>query len=358
MVIKIEPLFATDSTQMRALLRQQNEPVPYESFCAEEAIARSGLTFWQHYLPCKWHIAPSVYVAKEEGIILGLISVSSISKARACWRIDHLVVQPQHRGRGIAQELLRYVFALFGSQGVSHFVAEVSAANAPALSLLGTCGFRRSSRLTYFQVPPDKKLSLEKVDLASFRLALPTDRLGLYQLHSDALPPDLRLIYDFQADDFCVPELPVESSDRLFRRLLRNKIWYWVCPDNERKVLCAAIKVTAHREGDYHLEFAVHPGWAHLASETVAFALNMVTKIGMKGIVITKAYDYQPAVSDALKDAGMEGAGEFSLMAREHWLRAKKPRALKLERSVGIPSIAKPVINLPRVFEPGSPGSN
>ena len=70
-MIKIEPLFATDSTQVRALLRYQDEPMPYESFCAEEKLLFTGLNFWQHWLPCQWHVAPSVYLAKEEGIVLG-----------------------------------------------------------------------------------------------------------------------------------------------------------------------------------------------------------------------------------------------------------------------------------------------
>ena len=73
MMIKIQPLFATDSTQVRALLRYQQEPVPYESFCAEEGYLITGLTFWQHYLPCQLHLSPSVYVAKEDGLILGII---------------------------------------------------------------------------------------------------------------------------------------------------------------------------------------------------------------------------------------------------------------------------------------------
>gem|GEM_PF-3689790 len=73
-LIKIEPLFAIDSTQVRAILRYQDEHMPYESFCAEERLLFTGLNFWQHWLPCSWHVSPSVYLAKEDGIVLGLIS--------------------------------------------------------------------------------------------------------------------------------------------------------------------------------------------------------------------------------------------------------------------------------------------
>jgi len=355
-VIKIEPLFATDSIQSRALLRHQNEPMPYESFCAEEAVFRGGLTFWQHWLPCRWHIAPSVYVAKEDGVIIALISVASIGKARACWRIEHLVVHPHHRGRGIAQELLRYVFALFGSQGVSHFVIEVSCQNSAAFSLLGTCGFRRSARLVYYRIPADASKDIATSEITQFRLALPEDKQALYQLNQDALPPDLRLIYDLTPEDFKIGDLPVtaasaggpEGSDKIFKRLIKRKLWYWVAEDKERRVLTAAIKVAAHQEGDYHLDFIVHPAWKHLAKEAVAFALVTMGRLGMNGVVTAKAYDFQPDVGEALSATHLEKDGEFFLMTREHWLRAKKPRSLKIEHAVGLPAIGKPAINLPR----------
>lgn len=279
--------------------------------------------------------------------MLALISISSVGKARACWQIDHLVVHPHHRGRGIAQELLRYVFALFGSQGVSHFVVEVSCQNAAAISLLGTCGFRRCARSVHYQLPNEVTEKTSAEEIAPFRLALPTDQHALYQLHQDALPPDLRLIYDYTPEDFAVRDLPVESGDKIFKRLMRHKFWYWVLEDKERRTIIAAVKVRAHREGDYHLEFAVHPGWKQVAPETIAFALHAVNRFSMRGTVMAKAYDYQPYVAEALQAANVQKVGEFFLMTREHWLRAKKPRSLKLER-VGLPSIANPAINMPR----------
>ena len=120
-MIKIEPFLAVDSTQMRALLRHQDEPVSYETFCAEEILFNSGLLFWQHWLPCRYHIGAAVYIAKEDGVMLGLISLLPHSKSGSCWRIDHLVVHPQHRGRGIAQKLLQYVFALIWQSGSQSF---------------------------------------------------------------------------------------------------------------------------------------------------------------------------------------------------------------------------------------------
>jgi GNAT superfamily N-acetyltransferase len=90
--------------------------MPYESFCAEERLLFTGLNFWQHWLPCHWHVAPSVYLAKEDGIVLGLISLRPTGKSKNCWQVDHLVIHPNQRGRGIAQELLRFAFAFLAAR--------------------------------------------------------------------------------------------------------------------------------------------------------------------------------------------------------------------------------------------------
>jgi RimJ/RimL family protein N-acetyltransferase len=249
-MIKIEPLFATESTQVRALLRYQGEPVPYESFCAEDRYMITGLTFWQHWLPCHWHISPSVYVAKEDGLVIGMISLHPIGKSKNCWQVDHLVVHPNHRGRGIAQELLRFAFALFGSQGISHFVAEASDLNQGALAVLASCGFRRSARITHYQVPADLKLDLkaeasaeqnpeQNLDQKSaakseskaednFRLAIPEDQDSLYQLHQDVLPADIRLTFQYLPEDKINTPIPksicTELSGNKTTEMI-NKLW-------------------------------------------------------------------------------------------------------------------------------------
>jgi RimJ/RimL family protein N-acetyltransferase len=323
----------------------------YQRFSAEEALFQGAMTFWQHWLPCRWHLTPATYLAKEDGVVLGLISVSSFGKSRTCWVLSHLTVYPEHRGRGIAQELLRYVFALFGSQGVSHFVAEVSSQNQAGLCLLGPCGFRRSARVGTYQVL-DEQIKANVSQPGAYRLALSQDKQALYQMQQDALPPDLRVVYDMVPDDFSINDLPVSdlstySNEKLLRRLIRRKVWYWVSEDPERKVLTSAIKVQCHRAFDYHLEFCIHPGWSHMAKEAVAFVLTTINELGMKGSITVRAYDYQSGLAEALEENGLKRQGEFFLMVREHWLRAKKPRAQKREVPVGLPAIGKPAVNLP-----------
>lgn len=352
-MIKIEQFVATDATQMRALLRHQDELVPYDSFCAEDELRHSGYFFWQHWIPCRFHIAPDVYVAKENGILLGLISIAAYGKSRSCWTINHLVVHPNHRGRGIGQKLLQYVFALFGSQGVNHFVTEISCQNSPAMALLAGLGFRRATRLVHYQMPSEAHIrddannqEEENYNPANFRLAKPEDKQALCHLFEESLPADLRLVYDYKWEDFCIESLKGEEASINKKRLLKLKVWYWVAEDQERHVFTAAIKVISHGPGDYHLQFVIHPGWQHLISDTVSFAKYAIKNLQIKGVIFNKVYDYQGALGQELESAGWQRQGEFLLMVKEHWLRAKK-RSLKLDTTVNLPSIVKPAINLP-----------
>jgi len=350
-MIKIEPLFVSDYTQTRALLKHEPEEVPAENLCSARVLFFRGLAFWQHWLPCQLHVAPSVYVAKEDGVILGLIALRSSGKSKACWQVDHLVVHPRHRGRGIAQELLRYVFALFGSQGVGHFVSEVSDQNSAGLSLFGSCGFRRCSKITHYRLELQPDPTVEVPAESAFRLALPGDKQALYQLHQEALPADIRLVFSYCPSDFAVTELPLEKAEKLRKQLVWRKVWYWVSEDLDRRVLTSAVKVTAHGEGDYHLELAVHPGWTHMADGLVAYCLANLRSRTQPAIISAKAYDFQPVAGEALESHGMERAGGFCLLAREHWVRAKYPKRLKIERSVSLPSIPNPAINFPLATE-------
>ena len=352
-MIKIQPFLATDSTQVKALLRHQNEPVPYETFCAEERVLNTGFTFWQHWLPCGWHIAPSVYVAKESGVVLGLISLEHTGSSKSCFRVDHLVVHPQHRGRGIGQELLRFALSVFGSQGINHFVSEISDLNSRGLALFTTTGFRRLAKVTYYQVPldhPNERLPDELFESASekYRLAEPGDAQGIFALSQEVMPSEVRRIFDFVTGDFEAPEVRGDNLSKLTRSLIRKKVWYWLSEDKERGVIPCAAKVIAHREGDYHLEFLVNPGWSHMTRELVEFVLAFMQKAEMKGMVVIKSYDYQKELGVQLEELGLEREGSFTLLAREHWSRARRKRSITLDQ-VTIPNLGSgtPAINMP-----------
>jgi GNAT superfamily N-acetyltransferase len=351
-MIKISPLLAIDHAQIRALLRHKSEPQPAEAACLEQSLIFSGASFWQHWIPVSWHMAGSVYVAKEDGVVLGLISVKSISKSKNCFEIDHVIVHPHHRGRGIAQELMRFVFALLGSQGVNHFISEVSELNDAALSLFNSFGFCRLTRVNYFGLP-DIEAGQEFPKVTGFKQAGRNDSHDIFMLYQESLPPEIRHVFNFGPEDFNIFELPVARVERVRKRLASTKVFYWLYRDPERNSACALLKVTSHNDLDYHAEFVVHPGWTHLAEPIVDYALRKFARLSKDSVMHIKVYDFQKPILQALIDKGFKRGNTFCLLAKEHWIRAKVPPQHAIERSLNLGQIAKPAINLPRKSESG-----
>lgn len=346
-MIKIGPLIATDYAQVCALLDEQEEPVLDVSSLTQTSLMLRSLAFWQHWLPCQYHFSPSVYLAQEEGRVLGFISLHNMNKAKSCWRIDNLVVDPEHRGRGIAHELLRYVFAQFGSQGASHFMAEIAGSNDGALSLFAAGGFCRTAQITYYKLDPAEKAGELPADSnQGFRIATQLHKHMLYQLHQDALPPDLRQVLAQSSDDFNVKDLlPFTSVERNKNRLLRSRVWYWIGEDLDRKALTAAAKVTAQPGLGYTLEFAVHPGWKHVTEDLVNFAVSSLRANMPQMPIWVRVYDFHPEIHESLKAKGFERMGDYFVLTREHWQRAK--RLKRAESAVQLKPITATALNFP-----------
>lgn len=341
-MIKIGTLLASEYKQAAQLLDLQAEVMPDFHDVNDSALFLNGLAFFQHWLPCQLHMTQSVYVAREEGQLLGIITLEHTSKSKTCWKVTRLAVHPDHRGRGIAQELLRYVFAQFGSQGVMHFLAEVPALNEAALSLFANCGFCRSSRITYYTFNEQNAEKFSGEPPEGFKLALQHVGSALYQLHCEVLPPSLRQVLLLAPEDFAIKDIAAFTSvEKSQQKLMRKRVWYWVAADNERRVLCAAARVTAEPRSGYRLEFAVHPGWKHLEEDLIRFSLTKLLHDVPRAPIWAKVYDFQGDMHSVMQSLGFERSAEAFLLLREHWQRQRK------SRRATIPQIGKPAINFP-----------
>lgn len=344
-MIKIGPLIASELKQVAALLNLQEGLLPVrETEVSETELLLQSLSFWQHWVPFSMHLTPSVYVAREDNLVLGAIMLHFVGKSRGCWEIDRLAVHQDHRGRGIAQELLRYTFAQFGSQGASFFMAEVPAVNEAALSLFANCGFCRSARVTYYRFNP-ACVRGEKPTPEGFRIALPHLQQALFQLHSEVLPPALRQSLQLSAEDFKVrPPVPFTSVERIRNKLMRDRVWYWVSYESERKVVSSAARVTAKPSIGYLLEFFVNPGWKHVSEELVQYTIDNLLADAPHLPISAKIYDYQSDLHEALTANAFERNGEAFLLCREHWGRQKHKKPLRSPSTLS--PLTQPIIPL------------
>jgi L-amino acid N-acyltransferase YncA len=348
-MIKIGTLQAGEFKQASLLINSHAECLHEINDVNDGDLLLNGLAFWQHWLPCQLHLVQSVYVAREEGQLLGVIVLSHASKVKTCWQVNKLVVHPDHRGRGIAQELLRYVFAQFGSQGVMHFLAEVSAENDAALGLFANCGFCRSARITYYRFSESAAQKFVPAEVEGFKLALPHLKPALCQLHSEILPPALRQVLLLSPDDFALNDLvSFTSVEKTQQKLMRKRTWYWVAADPERLVLSAAVRVTAEPQSGYRLEFSVHPGWKHLEEDLIRFTVTRLLSEAPRAPVWTKVYDFQGDMHAILQSCNFERCGEAFLLLREHWQRQRQ------NKRASIPQLGKPAIHFPRTADRSS----
>lgn len=344
-MIKLGPLNASEYKQAARLLSLQEEVLNPEELVVNDAtVLLQSFSFWQHWVPFNLHVTPSVYVAREDKQVLGVIVLHHLGKSRGCWQIDKLVVHPEHRGRGIAQELLRYVFAQFGSQGASFFMAEVPVLNEAALTLFANCGFCRSARVTFYKLN-SACVQGEQPTPEGFRLALPHFQQALFQLHSEVLPPALRQSLLLSPEDFKVkPPVPFTSVEKNRHKLMRDRLWYWVSYESERKVVTSAARVTARPSSGYLLEYFVNPGWKHLTEDLVRYSVDRLLADAPSLPISAKIYDYQSGLHEALTSNGFERCGESFLLCREHWVRSKHTKSLRA--TTGLPQLTQPIIPL------------
>jgi hypothetical protein len=250
-------------------------------------------------------------------------------------------VHPDHRGRGIAQELLRYVFAFFGGQGVSHFIVEVSEQNTAALQLFSSFGFKRCAKVTHFNLVYDSPSTSNNNQ--QLTRATSKDSYGLYQLFQDTLPPDIRVIFSYTPEDFTVSRQ--SELEKLKNKIAEQQIWYWMWENQQRQTITSAVRVVLNKPSNIYLDFAIHPGWKDQAQDFIQCCLNQLQADYPEGTIATKVFDFETAIIEALQANNMKPAGQCCFLAREHWVRAKQSKVQR--NTTPISSIANPAVNFP-----------
>ena len=88
-------------------------------------------------------------VAEENGAVVGYTYAGVEAHDYMALRgpagvLYDIVVDPEHRGRGIGRMLLDATLAFLGSRGVPRVVLSTAARNAAAQRLFASAGFRRT----------------------------------------------------------------------------------------------------------------------------------------------------------------------------------------------------------------------
>ena len=99
-------------------------------------------------------------VAEADGKVAGFAGMTVIAGEGD---VDKVMVAPEYRRRGLAEELLRELFALGEGLGVEAYTLEVRVSNAPAIRLyekMGFCG--EGVRPGFYEKPKEDALIMWK----------------------------------------------------------------------------------------------------------------------------------------------------------------------------------------------------
>ena len=99
-------------------------------------------------------------VAEEDGVVLGYIGSQSVMDEADMMNV---AVHPEHRRRGVAQELVQRLVTGLKEKEVHSLTLEVRASNEPAKALYGKLGFVQAGRRpNYYRNPREDALILRK----------------------------------------------------------------------------------------------------------------------------------------------------------------------------------------------------
>ncbi|MBI2995447.1 MAG: GNAT family N-acetyltransferase [Candidatus Melainabacteria bacterium] len=282
----------------------------------------------QDFIPYNFRYLPSIHVAIEEKNILGYIILQSLSKPNNCWQINEVFVQDEVRNKGIGEELLRYVLSLYGGHGVEHFLAEIDSQNFPALSLFHECGFRRYTKVGFYEKEINVKEFSNVPLLDNDFIIQPqtnNDLTELEKLELSSIPPDLRPALGHSKEYF------------------KNKKEALVLIDKKRNLIIGWTHVQKINNNCHCIELLVSPGWNHLYHQFLS--VIVCDFIGAKGAycntplqLTIKANDYITELCELLNKLGFVRTEVKELLVKTIWQKVKE-RKSKLA-NVGAPSIA------------------
>ena len=142
------------------------------------------------------------YVWVEEGNIVGNVTVHRRYKGNAGWFISNLAVHPDHRGKGIAGELISAGMELARQKAAQRISLEVRTQNVPALRLYQDLGFTQVDSVSRMRTDPLRGAKPVPSEAYETMMVKPSEWNQLLLLAEDALSPEAREIRPPRREDY------------------------------------------------------------------------------------------------------------------------------------------------------------
>lgn len=304
-MFKIRTLQINDLTSLEQLFKENQ----YLKIFSTKPLNKLAFLL-QPIIPHNLRTVPSIHLAIHKNTLLGYVILECNSTLNNSWQINEVFVKDEERNKGIGEELIRYVLSVYGSYGVEHFLAEVDSQNFPALSLFHHCGFRRYSKVCFYE----KGINVEALQGISLldgefiiRPQTNNDLQEIQKLDFSTIPPDLR---------------PALGRSKDYFKDKKNSI---VLIDKSRNLIIGWAYFYKETNNKYFLELLVSPGWTHLYENFLnTIICDHLTCQSNKFTLTVKVVDYITELTEVLTKSGFLASEIKELLVRTIWQKVKE----------------------------------
>jgi ribosomal protein S18 acetylase RimI-like enzyme len=314
-MIKIRALRPGDLKQVLSLLNRYSDQESEYSVLQKLQQLYIPMHTISRIMPLNLRFLPAIFVAVSRDKVLGLIWLSRDGEQSRRWKIDQLILDPEHFSYDVGTQLVNYVINRFGGDGVQTFLAYVDQHYNTGLGLLKSCGFRRVTRQHYFSHQNPSTLKLEPISLNGLRESTNADCGMLKTLFNDGLPPEARVCLEKSWRDFYRP-VPKVVSDKMKGVFFKR----WVVEDVARDTLVAAIDISTADYKDFYLSLLVNPGWEHAYQDVLTYAIQQILLITGNGRLYLDCFEFNKQGLEVLEKLGFHRNAIAEVLVKDYWI--------------------------------------
>lgn len=295
---------------------------------------------------------PSIYVAKQEENLKGLIQVSPYNKNRSTWRVEQVLIGQNFSAselligqKNVGSQLLRYCFEKIWEART--WLLEVNVNEKDTLSLYRQNGFQPLAQMTYWNCPWEilNELAENEPDLPNLLPISNADARLLYQLDCVSMPPILRQVFDRHIEDFKTGLISY-IGEKIEQWFNKKQVVSGYVFEPQRKAAIGYFELQLSLDGSeqHKAQLTVHPAYTWLYPKLLNQMAVVIQHYPAQSLQLSSG-DYQPEREQYLEKLGASRIEHTLLMSRSVWHKLKESKHLE-------------GLNLPEVLQGLQPARN
>jgi hypothetical protein len=268
----IKKLSYLDASKIKKMVSYLNDETSFTLF--------DDFTFAIHsMLPLKYKFKPESYTLKDDGEILGLITITPTSGNPYKINITRLIFKQNMYDVG--KQLVEFVIARYGAKGATSFIVTVDQSHDELLDLfMQGCGFRQCSyenlwKLDNFVPKTDKK--------AAFRYCQKMDSKQVARLYN----LELKNLYKPSLE-----RLKEEYQEPLFAGMTDFYKNRYVLEEPSRGKIIAYLSITTSDNYNFIIDMSLNDGYDIPYDEVINFGLSEISSRKSKYCAFLKHRQY------------------------------------------------------------------